>query len=288
MSIKKKIVKKKVNTFTDELMSYINEGQKESEQFETFINSLLKTKSTDKFPHFYINSSAGMTKSFTIKNLLKTKKIEHRLITGANSIFKFGISCAVIKDEVKNKPVVIYVDDCNLMKNEEWCDILKGLLSDERTYFYNKKMDNIYNACDEKEIISVKKFVIQGEGMKVPVDNFIFIFSSNKKLPTQNEIMKNIDQHLHAIRSRFGGNYYDFTLRPTILWGFITYKIMNSPYLSSKITQKLRVDACKFLWDNWPNVHGRNVRFVEGMLETALQNPKNYKSVWERRFTNKI
>jgi len=280
--------KKTTQPFTDELMGYIKEGQIESEQFDTFINGLLKSKSSDKFPHYYIVSSAGMTKSVTIKNLLKNKKIDHRLTTGSNSIFKFGISCAVYKDEFKNKPVVIYVDDCNLMKNEEWCDILKGLLSDERTYVYNKKMQNIYSACDEKELIAVKKFIREGEGMKVPVDNFIFVFTSNKKLPSQNEIYKNLDPHLHALRSRFGGNYYDFSLPPTTLWGFITDKIMNSPYLSSKITKKLKVDACQFLWDNWSNVHGRNVRFVEGMLETAVQNPKNYKTIWERRFTNKI
>jgi hypothetical protein len=288
MTTKKIATKKTTQPFSNELMGYIKEGQKEGEQFDIFINGLLKTKSSDKFPHFYINSSAGMTKSVTIKNLLKNKKIEHRLVTGANSIFKFGISCAVYKDEVKNKPVVIYVDDCNLMKNEEWCDILKGLLSDERTYVYNKKMTNIFSACDEKELISVNKFIREGEGMKVPLDNFIFVFTSNKKLPTQNEIRKDMDGHLHAIRSRFGGNYYDFSLPPTTLWGFITDKIMNSPYLSSKISQKLKIDACQFLWDNWSNVHGRNVRFVEGMLETALQNPKNYKSIWEHRFTNKM
>jgi hypothetical protein len=288
MATSKKTTTKKTNLFSPELMEFIKQGKQEGEQFDIFINGLSKTKSSDKFPHYYIHSTAGMTKSITIKNLLNNNKIPHKLITGANSIFKFGISCAVYKDEFKNKPVVIYVEDCNLMKNEEWCDILKGILSDERCYVYNKKMQNILNACDEKELIAVNKFIREGEGMKVPVDNFIFVFTSNKKLPTQNEIYKNLDPHLHALRSRFGGNYYDFTLPPTTLWGFITDKIINSPYLSSKITQKLRVDACQFLWDNWANIHGRNVRFVEGMLETALQNPKNYELVWERRFTNKL
>jgi hypothetical protein len=122
-------------------------------------------------------------------------------------------------------------------------------------------------------------------GINIPTDKLIFIFTSNRKLPTQDEIRRNIDNDLYAIRSRV--NPVDFYMKPTTMWGYITDIILSSPYLPKSIPQKIKEEACLFLWDNWTNFNSRSIREMERMIEKYVKYPKDYKTKWSNEFIKK-
>lgn len=277
-------MKKNTQLFTDELMSYINDGRIQRDRFIALTDEIVQSSTDDNYPHLYIQSQPGLGKTHTIESAFKKHKITFHKISGSLSMFKFGVSLAVIaKDMKKTDMSYIYIDDCNeLLKNEENINIMKNVLRDDKTYSYQKNMRNLMGSLDPVETAAVEKFIKPGGGFVVPTKNFIFIITSNTKLPNTDEVRTMKDRHLNAIRDRV--NVKDFSMKPTTMWGYITDIILASTIIPKTVSQEIRVEACQFFYDNWESLNNRSIREVERMLQAYQKHPKNYKMIWETEF----
>ena len=276
--------KKTTQPFSEELMGYIKDGQVQRERFVALTDEIMKSSVNDNYPHLYIQSPPGVGKTWTIENAFKKNKVKYHKISGSLSMFKFGVSLAVIaKDMGKNDTTYIYIDDCNeLLKNEENINIMKNILRDEKTYSYQKSLRSLMNSLDPTETKAVEKFIKPAGGFVVPTHNMIFIVTSNTKLPNTDEVRTNKDKHLNAIRDRV--NVKDFSMKPTTLWGYITDVVLKSTVISKEVSQSIRVESCQFFYDNWESLNNRSIREVERMLQAYQKHPKNYKMIWETEF----
>jgi hypothetical protein len=275
---------KKTNPFIDELMDYIKEGQIQRDRFQVLTEEIIKSSINDNYPHLYIQSPAGLGKTYAIENGFKKNKIPFYKISGSLSMFKFGVKLATIVMTLKkNETAFIYIDDCNeLLKNEENINIMKNILRDEKTYSYQKNMRNLMGGLDPLETSAVEKFIKPGGGFVVPTHNLVFIITSNTKLPNTDEVRTNKDKHLNAIRDRV--NVKDFSMKPTTMWGYITDIILKSTIISKEVPQSIRIEACQFFYDNWASLNNRSIREVERMLQAYQKHPKQYKMIWETEF----
>lgn len=275
---------KKTNPFSDELMSYIKDGQIQRERFQVLTEEIIKSSKSDNYPHLYIQSQPGLGKTFAIENGFKKNKIPFHKVSGSLSMFKFGVKLATIVMTLqKNDTAFIYIDDCNeLLKNEENINIMKNILRDEKTYSYQKNMTNLMNGLDPVETVAVEKFIRPGGGFVVPTNNLIFIITSNTKLPNTDEVRTTKDRHLNAIRDRV--NVKDFTMKPTTMWGYITDIVLKSTIISKDVPQSIRIEACQFFFDNWSSLNNRSIREIERMLQAYQKHPKQYKMIWETEF----
>lgn len=275
---------KKTTPFSFELMGYIKDGQIQRDRFVALTDEIMKSSVKDNYPHLYIQSPPGIGKTWTIENAFKKHKIKCHKISGSVSMFKFGVQLAVIaKDMGKNDMAYIYIDDCNeLLKNEENINIMKNILRDEMTYSYQKSLRSLIGSLDQTEIKAIEKYLKPAGGFVVPTRNFIFIITSNTKLPNTDEVRTNKDRHLNAIRDRV--NVKDFTMKPTTMWGYITDIILKSNVIPKEVSQNIRIEACQFFYDNWESLNNRSIREVERMLQAYQKHPKNYKMIWETEF----
>jgi hypothetical protein len=274
--------------FSEELMSYIQEGKKERKRFLDLSEDIKMISPNDSFPHFYIYSQAGLGKSFTVKSTFEKAGIKnYTIINGGLTMNGFINEMAVIVRQLKkNEYFYVYLEDCTgLFNNEENCNIMKNVLRDEKKISYHKNPTKILGDANPVQREALNYFMSDNNGINIPTDKLIFIFTSNRKLPTQDEIRKNIDNDLYAIRSRV--NPVDFYMKPTTMWGYITDIILTSPYISETVPQSIKVEACQFLWDNWSNFNSRSIRELERMIEKYEKYPVDYMNKWENEFIKK-
>jgi hypothetical protein len=283
--ITKKVTTKKTTPFSTELMGYIKEGQIARKKFLDLSEDLKRISPKDKFPHHYIYSQAGLGKSHTVKTTFEKAKITNYDIFGAGLSINGLINrlAVIVMNLKKNEHHYIYLEDCtSLLRKEEDLNILKNILNDERCISYNKNPSRILNDATPTQREALKHFMSNSNGIRIPTDKLIFILTSNRKLPTQDEIRTKIDEDLYALRSRF--NTFDFYMNPSIMWGYITDVIMNTNAVSKSIPQKVKIDACQFMFDNWSSLNERSIRFVQKMIEKYEKYPKEYISKWESEF----
>ena len=123
-------------------------------------------------------------------------------------------------------------------------------------------------------------------GFEVPTGNFIFIFTSNFKLPTDDDVKiareKGLQKavllgHLNAIKSRC--KPADFDLNDNEMWGWIADVTLNEDcVLLSKEDKMVLLD---WMFSNWDNMNERSIRTVEKMAETMIEDPTGYRDSWE-------
>lgn len=286
---KRKVTTKKTASqkklFSDELMGFIKEGQLSRKKFQDLSEDLKRITPKDKFPHHYIYSQAGLGKSYTVKTTFEKNKISNYTIFNGSISMNGLINqlSVIVMNLKKNQHHYIYLEDCtNLFRKEEDLNILKNVLNDERCISYHKNPTKILNDATPTQREALKYFMSDINGIKIPTDKLIFILTSNRKLPTQDEIRNKIDEDLYALRSRF--NTFDFYMKPTIMWGYITDVILNTSAVPKHIPLKVKVDACQFMYDNWSSLNERSIRFVQKMIEKYEKYPKNYISKWENEF----
>jgi hypothetical protein len=241
------------------------------------------------YPHTYIFSPPGLGKTFTVNQALKESKIEHYTISGNISMFSFGIGLAVIQYKNKeNKPIVIVVDDCDeILKNGTNINIMKNVLSGNKVYSYEKSLQSQLPNLSDLQNEAISHFSSPEKmGFEVPTGNFIFIFTSNFKLPTDDDVKiareKGLQKavllgHLNAIKSRC--KPADFDLNDNEMWGWIADVTLNEDcVLLSKEDKMVLLD---WMFSNWDNMNERSIRTVEKMAETMIEDPTGYRDSWE-------
>jgi hypothetical protein len=268
----------------------LESGARVRSRMEQIINRAVNTPFDSKFPHTYLFSLPGYGKTHTVEKVLKDSGTQFLTVSGATSMFAFGVQLCVIDHMVpKDQKIVIAVDDCDgILKNEENCNIMKNVLSGFRQFAYEKNLVSQIAQLSEiqQEAIAAHQDPTK-MGFVVPTDRFKFIFTSNFPLPTADEVKdlrdkggaKNMLQvHRNAIRDRV--KYSDIHLSWSEQWGLVSDVLINHIDLDHA-TQEIKQEILEFTWEHWNEMTERSIRVVEKMLDTVLENPFDYKDAWE-------
>jgi hypothetical protein len=123
-------------------------------------------------------------------------------------------------------------------------------------------------------------------GFLVPMERFVFIFTSNFKLPTDDEVQDarerglqraNMKAHLNAIRSRC--KPADFDLTKDEQWGWIADVIMNENCID--LSEEDKMALLDWMDNNWDRMNERSIRTAEKMAEVIVDDPTGYRDTWE-------
>ena len=243
----------------------------------------------------YFYGPPGIGKTYSIRKILEERNIKYVFVSGNTSMFAFGILLAVINYlNETNEKIIVLVDDCDMIfSNEMNCNIMKNMLAEPYIFTYEKALQSQMSSLSELQKNAILKHQsIDKMGFIVPTHNMIFVFTSNNKLPIDDEVRlareKNQNKyvmlaHKNAIRSRC--NVADFDLPNHILWGWIADVVYNTECLSKhEISNIDKEEILSFLWSKWNHLKERSIRLVEKMAIIKRSNPLDYKSIWEIQF----
>ena len=282
-------------TFTNELQeqNYID-GQKSRKQLSFLGKRVTKVSSNDQYPHYYIYSAPGLGKTHTIKNSLEKSGKPHFVISGSISPWAFGTQLAYINYSVpKDVEVVVVVDDCDgIFRDNESINVMKNILEGFRTFNYQKDVSKMLGQLPNDIRTAVESHMSENTmGFKVPTDRMVFIFTSNEKLPMDDDI-KSIQNkgtkvyqrkmHLNAIRSRCQTK--DFDLKPLVQWGWVADVTLNEEMGISDIPKEVVSEVLEFTYNNWSNLKTKSIRTISMMLNEYRQFPNDYAEVWEMEY----
>ncbi len=270
--------------FTKEMSTYLKDGQTQRKRLELLGNEVCNLSPKDKFPHLYLFANPGIGKTHTINASMKKHSIANYNVTGNISMFQFGVKLAVINHTTPSNIIkYITIDDCNeMLKNTENINIVKNMLADEKAYTYNKNMRTLSQSLTPLEAAAVKSHTSGIGGFRVPLNNFVFIFTSNTKLPSDDEVRNERGLHLNAIYSRV--MYRDYTMKPTTLWGYISDILLNTNAIPKTIPKTIKEELCWFLFENWDSLTERSVRSAQKMIQEYTKHKIGYKVIWEQEF----
>jgi hypothetical protein len=270
----------------------LERGKLNRERLRQMVEKISLVKEGDKYPHTYLFSPSGLGKTYAVKNHLLQSETKFIQVSGNVSMFAFGIQLAVISYLNPNKEaIVVFVDDCDeLFKTDMNCNTMKNVLDGDRVFTYEKSLASQWSNLSQLQQEAILNFQGEGKmGFSVPTDNMIFVFTSNFKLPTDDEVRnarkRNLSKmvmlaHRNAIRSRC--RVADFDLTKEEHWGWIADVVYNTDCLDAwNITLSEKQIMLDFLWYNWEMMTERSIRLMEKMAVSIIEHPESYKTVWE-------
>ena len=276
----------------------LEKGKLNRERLKQLVERISLPKEGVKFPHIYIFSPPGLGKTFTVTNYLNESGIRYIKVSGNVSMFAFGIQLAVINfyNPLKEK-IVVFVDDCDeLFKSEVNCNTMKNVLDGTKVFTYEKSLSSQWNHLSDTQREAITFSQEEGRmGFTVPTDDLVFVFTSNFKLPVDDEV--NVARgkgqtksvllaHRNAIRSRC--TVADFDLTREEHWGWIADVVLNTNCLDTlEITDWDKQIILDFLWNNWSDLTERSVRLIEKMSATMREFPDKFKVLWELDYIKK-
>jgi len=270
----------------------IEQGKIQNERMRLLIDKATQSSIDRKYKDYYIYSPPGLGKTFTVQEFLSKSEISFYPISGNISMFAFGLSLAVIRFLVPpEQKVVIHVDDCEvLFENTNNVNIMKKVLDTDRVFVYEKSLHSQRGNLNDIQKDAIEYFSEPCKmGFKIPTDNMTFIFTSNKRLPYDNEVeiakLKGQSKatylgHLYGIRGRV--HVADFELTKNEFWGWISSVVIESDCLNDyEPTPEEICEVLDFLFHHWGHFKEKNIRTVEKMFSVMRDFPESYERVWK-------
>lgn len=238
--------------------------------------------------------TTGIGKTFNIEKAVQEAEILSITLKGNKSMFAFGGDLMLLHSRIpKGQKMALIIDDCDsFFENKENINILKGMTgkTGTRQFQYNKKINE--HMFTELQMAVMLEYQTEGmHGFTVPTDDFIFIFTTNFKLPFESDAKDAMEkgvsakanrmQDLAAIRGRF--NVKDYQLDKLTNWGWIAEVALNDGALNMLIETD-RIILIDWIWNNWDNMTETNIRTIEKMAYEMLDYPDEYRDNWEADF----
>jgi hypothetical protein len=267
----------------------LKKGQLIRKRLLKVVERAISSSQDAAYPHTYIYSPPGLGKTHSVNKFLKDSNILHFELSGAISMFAFGVSLATIRYNYPTEKIIISVDDCDgIFKSEENLNIMKNVLSGFRSFSYQKSIQGLLGNLTNMQEAAIEHFSNDNQlGFQVPCENFIFIFTSNFKLPTDDEVRsarekggnKNTRKvHLNAIRSRC--KTMDFDLDKETHFGWLCDVLLNEN-IQPGISNDQKNEILNWISLNWSEMTERSIRTLEKMAQSIVDEPEDYLTIWD-------
>ena len=239
--------------------------------------------------------TTGIGKTYNVEKSIEELSVSSLTLKGNKSMFAFGGDLMLLHSQMpKGTRLALIVDDCDsFFENKENINILKGMTgkTGTRQFQYNKKINE--HMFTEMQMAVMEEYRTPGmHGFTVPTHDFIFIFTTNFKLPYESDAKELIEKNgpsgkankqldLAAIRGRF--NVKDMFLQFEENWGWIAEVGLNDGCLEM-IDEEQRMILLDWMYNNWNNMTESNIRTIEKMAYEMVDYPNEYRDNWEADF----
>jgi hypothetical protein len=263
-------------------------GKLRRQQLIKAAQKFVKADLSMDYPHSYIYSLGGLGKTHNVTKAVENLNLPHKVISGKTSDWGFALQLAVIYHfKPKGLPFRIIVDDCDAILAPSFINTLKNMLEGERKLVYNQHLQpHLLDTPEKQEAIEALRTSV---GFEVPCNEFIFLFTSNYKLPNSNEALaaeakgpgrstqKIID--LNAIRTRVKAKDIIFE-SDFEWWGWIADAVLNDGSVDHIINKEQQYELLRWMWDNWSNLTGRCLRTVNQLADVMKYDSDDYEDEW--------
>ena len=258
---------------------------------------LLRSKIDESFnnnpfgENYVISSLPGMGKTYEAKQQTAENVV---WIEGSSTMAFFTIQIATAVFLADGEPLVIVLDDCDVIFEAANANTAKKMFDDTKKLKYNKMRKGLKTMCSDISWEAIESFSTpESPGFAVPLDNVTFIVLSNRLLPTSNHVdsleqgtkKHTVATDLLAIRRRTNAETIDMEMFD--LWGYVANVTLNEqicqkfyPTISSDEQHQL----VNWLYSNWKTVTERNLSIVEKMTKDMVRFPDKYLDIWEANY----
>jgi hypothetical protein len=281
-----------IRQFSQSQMQAIDSGTSLRNSLLRAVIKAVQYDSQAKHPHTYIYSPPGLGKTYNILRSVKESALPYRLLTGKNSLWSFGVNLMNIHAiKPQGSRFIVIVDDCDELLDFKHLDVMKNVLSGNRILSYQAQLN--LARLDPVSRMNIVRYQTAGSlGFEVPCEDFIFIFSSNFKLPFDDQTARIQSKGtsnkakrmngLSALRSRF--NTKDFDMDWKSQWGWIVAVVTDDDALQEyKLTQEQKFILLDWMYSNWSQMKETSVRTSLKMAQ-IMTDEKNYRTAWETDF----
>ena len=239
--------------------------------------------------------TTGIGKTYNIEKAIQELNVPYITLKGNKSMFAFGGDLMVLHSRIPvGQKMALIIDDCDsFFETKENINILKGMTGDQgtRQFQYNKKVNE--HAFTDMQMELMPNYQTEGmHGFTVPTDNFIFIFTTNFKLPFESDAKEVLDRgvsakgnrlnDLAAVRGRF--NVKDYMLDKDTNWGWIAEVALNDGALHMLESDAEKMFLLDWMYNNWDAMTETNIRTIEKMAYDMVDYPEEYRDNWEADF----
>lgn len=287
--------------FTAAQKALIATGEDHSNTLAEWVGDAIKANSRKVVAkrHWYIQSPPGLGKTYTVQNAAKKNKTELVMVQGQTSLAAFvrSVAFAVYVNERINKsdrPLFFCVDDCDdLFIDKSALNVMKGVLDEERNVLsWEVDMTGQIQKYRKSESPTTKMIADAlehyqsdgGVGVQIPTNACIFIILSNKALASDKEAKaKPKLMHEAAIRSRV--HYRPINIQGMEFWGWAAAVILKTNILGEehKLDKRQKHILLQWMYDNWSNLPGTDLREVKSFAADMINHPNNYLERWNIR-----
>lgn len=279
-----------IDVFSKEQMKLLQKVAQIKASLKTMINPTAGVNM--KYRHVILAGAAGLGKTHFVKSFLLKNNLPHARITGAVSLFSLGVrlACIMAKRD-SNETFYIHIDDADVaFRSEEGCNLLKQMLFDDNAFVYERNIGPLLRGFPSEVRDAVESFMTgESLGFRVPLDNVVFLITTNIPLPSDNEVTRHIGRnghsgilvHRNAIRSRCRYRFLEFS--DDLRWAWIASAFLVNgkiPDQDNFIT-KVMLD---FMWVYRKEMQEHTIRAAELMLTIAQNNPKSCYQEWQNEF----
>ena len=279
-----------IDVFSKEQMKLLQKVAQIKASLNTMINPTAGANM--KYRHVILAGAAGLGKTHFVKSFLLKNNLPHARITGAVSLFSLGVrlACIMAKRD-SNETFYIHIDDADVaFRSEEGCNLLKQMLFDDNAFVYERNIGPLLRGFPSEVRDAVETFMTgESLGFRVPLDNAVFLITTNIPLPSDNEVTRHIGRnghsgilvHRNAIRSRCRYRFLEFS--DDLRWAWIASAFLvkgKIPDQDNFIT-KVMLD---FMWVHRKEMQEHTIRAAELMLTIAQNNPKSCYKEWQNEF----
>ena len=174
----------------------------------------------------------------------------------------------------KGVPFRIVVDDCDAILAPSFINTLKNMLEGQKKLIWNQYIPEML--LDTPEKVDAVNNLRTAVGFEVPCEDFIFLFTSNYRLPNSNEALaaeakgpspttkKIVD--LNAVRTRVKPKDIIFQ-NDLEWWGWIADAVLNDGSVDHLIEKEQQIELLRWMWNNWKNLSGRCLRTVNQLAD---------------------
>jgi len=246
--------------------------------------------------NFIIGTIPGVGKTYTMSQALKTlpKDKIPLLIEGSAGLTMFTIEVATAVYLSGGKPIVVVLDDCDVLFEDKSLNTAKKMFDDTRELKYNKMAKGLKHFCSELQWEAIESFSSEeSAGFSVDLSNVTFIILSNRQLADANladeqkegtpQYARFMDQY--AIRRRT--QYEHMNMTNEELWGYAAHITLNGnicEVLYPEITLEEKHDMLHFCRANWSNMTERNLSIIEKMTKILVRYPDTARDMWINKF----
>lgn len=293
-----------MTSFENELMKHLNTKQRQALQMGQIRRQQL-IKAAQKFahatleqdyPHSYIYSLGGLGKTFNVTKALDKLGLPYVVVSGKASDFGFALMLAVTYHmKPKGVAIRIVVDDCDAILSPSFINTLKNMLEGQKKLVWNQYIpEHLLDTAEKKEAVDALRTAV---GFEVPCDEFIFLFTSNYRLPNSNEALAAEAKgpsataqkiiNLNAIRTRVKPKDIIFE-NDMEWWGWIADAVLNDGSVDHIISKEQQVELLRWMWNNWQHLSGRCLRTVNQLADVMKWDSEDYEDEWMQDYIDHI